>query len=127
MAEFLEAPEEALQAILEEIGAQGARRRRRPPRRAGARRGRGRRCPPPPRLVDLAGFSRFLQDLKNRGMHPYLMGDFPMDPGPAAAAPPPRPAAAAGGAAAGSAARDGGDAAGRRGGRRPPRRPYLVR
>ena len=30
-------------------------------------------------MVDLTGFGQFLQDLKNEGMHPYLMGDFPVD------------------------------------------------
>ncbi len=33
-----------------------------------------------PRMVDLSGFAQFLQNLKNQGMHPYLMGDFPVDP-----------------------------------------------
>jgi len=28
-----------------------------------------------PRMVDLTGFAQFLQNLKNQGMHPYLMGD----------------------------------------------------
>lgn len=32
-----------------------------------------------PRLVPLAGFGTFLQDLRNQGMHPVLMGDFPAD------------------------------------------------
>jgi len=27
-------------------------------------------------MTDLAGFGQFLQNLKNQGMHPYLMGDF---------------------------------------------------
>jgi hypothetical protein len=31
-------------------------------------------------MVDLSGFGRFLQNLKNQGMHPYLMGDFPVQP-----------------------------------------------
>ena len=30
-------------------------------------------------MVDLNGFGQFLQNLKNQGMHPYLMGDFPID------------------------------------------------
>ena len=29
-------------------------------------------------MVDLEGFGQFLQNLKNQGMHPYLMGDFPV-------------------------------------------------
>jgi len=32
-----------------------------------------------PRMVDLTGFGQFLQNLKNQGMHPYLMGDFPVE------------------------------------------------
>jgi len=42
-----------------------------------------------PTLVDLTGFGAFLQRLKNEGMHPYLMGDFPTD-GDEASIPPPR-------------------------------------
>ena len=33
-------------------------------------------------MVDLHGFGQFLQNLKNQGMHPYLMGDFPVERGP---------------------------------------------
>jgi hypothetical protein len=29
-------------------------------------------------LVNLDGFGQFLQNLKNQGMHPHLMGDFPV-------------------------------------------------
>ena len=32
-------------------------------------------------MVNLEGFGQFLQNLKNQGMHPYLMGDFPVDRG----------------------------------------------
>ncbi len=32
-----------------------------------------------PDMVDLTGFSDFLQDLRNAGMHPHLTGDFPPD------------------------------------------------
>lgn len=28
-------------------------------------------------MQDLTGFPEFLQELKNVGMHPYIMGDFP--------------------------------------------------
>jgi hypothetical protein len=31
-------------------------------------------------MVDLNGFGQFLQNLKNQGMHPYLVGDFPTEP-----------------------------------------------
>ncbi|UOA30267.1 hypothetical protein DSM110093_00009 [Sulfitobacter sp. DSM 110093] len=61
MAEFIEAPMEPLQGILDEIG-----------------RTRLRRLSEAPRMVDLNGFGQFLQNLKNQGMHPYLMGDFPV-------------------------------------------------
>lgn len=66
MAEFIEAPMEPLQAILDEIGANA------PPRLSEV-----------PRMVDLTGFGPFLQNLKNQGMHPHLMGDFPVEPGTA--------------------------------------------
>ncbi|ETX28516.1 beta-1,6-N-acetylglucosaminyltransferase [Roseivivax isoporae] len=65
MAEFIEAPMEPLQLIIDEIGP------RQPRRLAEA-----------PRMEDLTGFGQFLQNLKNQGMHPYLMGDFPVDPPP---------------------------------------------
>ena len=62
MAEFVESPMDPLQTILEDMGV-----------------------PQPnhlteaPTMVDLTGFGKFLQNLKNQGMHPYLMGDFPVD------------------------------------------------
>ncbi len=64
MAEFIEAPMEPLQTILDEIGPSTPRR-----------------LSEVPRMVDLSGFGRFLQNLKNQGMHPYLMGDFPVETG----------------------------------------------
>ena len=64
MAEFIEAPMEPLQGILDEIGH-----------------GPNRRLSEVPKMVDLRGFGQFLQNLKNQGMHPYLMGDFPVVPG----------------------------------------------
>ncbi|HID67215.1 MAG TPA: glycosyl transferase, partial [Roseibacterium sp.] len=65
MAEFIEAPMEPIQTILDEIGTVGDRR-----------------LTEAPSMVDLTGFGQFLQNLKNQGMHPYLMGDFPVEPGP---------------------------------------------
>ncbi|WP_323767459.1 beta-1,6-N-acetylglucosaminyltransferase [Antarctobacter sp.] len=65
MADFIEAPMEPLQTLIDEIGQKNARR-----------------LAEAPRMVDLTGFGQFLQDLKNQGMHPYLMGDFPVDPVP---------------------------------------------
>jgi hypothetical protein len=63
MAEFIEAPMEALQSITDEIGGKAPRR-----------------LAEAPRMTDLTGFGQFLQNLKNQGMHPYLMGDFPVEP-----------------------------------------------
>lgn len=74
MAEFIEAPMEPLQTILDEIGPSAQRR-----------------LSEAPRMVDLAGFGQFLQNLKNQGMHPYLMGDFPIDPTAAPVQPKKRP------------------------------------
>ncbi len=62
LADFLEAPMEALQSVTEEIGLSHP--------------GYLTEAPKP---VDLTGFGRFLQNLKNQGMHPYLVGDFPAD------------------------------------------------
>ena len=75
MADFIEAPMEPLQDILDEIG-----------------RPRLRRLSEAPRMVDLNGFGQFLQNLKNQGMHPYLVGDFPVARGGSAdAKPSPKP------------------------------------
>ena len=62
MAEFVENPLEILQDVAS-LGAAGAKR-----------------ITQQPRMVDLSGFGWFLQNLKNQGMHPYLMGDFPVEP-----------------------------------------------
>ncbi|WP_299846300.1 beta-1,6-N-acetylglucosaminyltransferase [uncultured Roseovarius sp.] len=61
MAEFIEAPMEPLQTIIDEIGQQNMRG-----------------LAEVPKMADLSGFGQFLQNLKNQGMHPYLMGDFPV-------------------------------------------------
>ncbi len=60
MADFVEAPMEPLQTIIDEIGTRSAHR-----------------LTAAPRMVSLDGFGQFLQNLKNQGMHPHLMGDFP--------------------------------------------------
>ncbi|MFV2054339.1 beta-1,6-N-acetylglucosaminyltransferase [Aliiroseovarius sp. YM-037] len=65
MAEFIESPMEPLQIIIDEIGPRGRSR-----------------LTEAPKMADLAGFGQFLQNLKNQGMHPYLMGDFPSDDDP---------------------------------------------
>ena len=73
MAEFIEAPIEPLQSILEQIGQT-----------------RSHRVSEVPKMVDLRGFGQFLQNLKNQGMHPYLMGDFPIEQDVAMPQKPPR-------------------------------------
>jgi hypothetical protein len=73
MAEFIEAPMEPLQGILDEIGQTQSRR-----------------LSEVPKMEDLAGFGQFLQNLKNQGMHPHLMGDFPVDRGTETTNKPPR-------------------------------------
>jgi len=61
LAEFIEAPMEPLQTIIDEISTKPLRR-----------------LAEAPKMTDLTGFGQFLQNLKNQGMHPYLMGDFPV-------------------------------------------------
>lgn len=65
MAEFIESPMEPLQTIIDEIGNAPQRR-----------------LAEAPKMADLKGFGQFLQNLKNQGMHPYLMGDFPIEDSP---------------------------------------------
>lgn len=62
MADFIESPMEALQTIVDEMIGKTQRT-----------------LTEAPRMVDLQGFGQFLQNLKNQGMHPYLMGDFPVE------------------------------------------------
>ena len=61
MAEFVDSPMEPLQTILDEISPRAMRR-----------------LAEPPRMADLTGFGQFLQSLRNQGMQPTLMGDFPV-------------------------------------------------
>ncbi|MHC9235542.1 DUF5927 domain-containing protein [Pseudooceanicola sp. 502str34] len=63
LSEFVESPMEPLQLVIDEIGAKTPRR-----------------LAEAPVMSDLKGFGHFLQNLKNQGMHPYLTGDFPIDP-----------------------------------------------
>ncbi|HEY9040510.1 MAG TPA: beta-1,6-N-acetylglucosaminyltransferase [Roseovarius sp.] len=62
MAEFIESPMEPLQAIIDEIAPQHSQKG----------------VSEAPKMADLTGFGQFLQNLKNQGMHPYLMGNFPV-------------------------------------------------
>ena len=73
MAEFIESPMEALQVLVDEMTGKSVRR-----------------LTEVPRMHDLTGFGQFLQNLKNQGMHPYLMGDFPVGGAPDNTAPKPR-------------------------------------
>ena len=65
LAEFVENPMEPLQTIVDEISPRAMRR-----------------LTEAPRLADLTGFGQFLQNLRNQGMQPVLMGDFPTGDGP---------------------------------------------
>jgi hypothetical protein len=49
-----------------------------------------RRLTEAPKMTDLTGFGQFLQNLKNQGMHPHLMGDFPVVIDPAGVSQKPR-------------------------------------
>ena len=62
LAEFVENPADPLQILLDEISPRSPRR-----------------LAEAPRMVDLAGFGQFLQRLRNQGMQPVLMGDFPVE------------------------------------------------
>ncbi|MBL4916533.1 beta-1,6-N-acetylglucosaminyltransferase [Szabonella alba] len=67
LAEFIENPMEPLQTIVDEISPRALRR-----------------LTEAPRLADLTGFGQFLQNLRNQGMQPFLMGDFPVNDDPKA-------------------------------------------
>lgn len=58
LAEFIEAPMEILQTVIDEIAGH-----------------RGKALTELPKMADLTGLPDFLQDLKNQGMHPFLTGD----------------------------------------------------
>ncbi len=62
LAEFLENPIEHLQGIVDEISP-----------------GAMRRLSEAPVLTDLSGFGRFIQNLRNQGMQPTMVGDIPLD------------------------------------------------
>ena len=53
---------EPLQAIIDEIGVRSARR-----------------LTEAPKMTALSGFGQFLRNLKNQGMQPHLMGEFPVE------------------------------------------------
>ena len=62
LAEFVENPAEPLEQLVDQLNPRANHRPANLP------------C-----LRDLTGFSSFLQDLRNQGMAPVLMGDFPSD------------------------------------------------
>jgi len=62
LAEFLEEPMENMQSILDAMESATALR-----------------LTEAPRMTDLTGFPKFLQSLKNQGMNPMTVGDFPHD------------------------------------------------
>jgi hypothetical protein len=62
LAEFVENPMEPLQTIVDEISPRSLRR-----------------LTEAPHMTDLKGFGQFLQNLRNQGMQPVLMGDFPVN------------------------------------------------
>ncbi|WP_212522851.1 beta-1,6-N-acetylglucosaminyltransferase [Actibacterium sp. MT2.3-13A] len=65
MAEFVQNPMEPLQILIDEIAPRGQRR-----------------LTEAPVMADLRGFGQFLQNLRNQGMQPHLMGDFPVGDDP---------------------------------------------
>ena len=62
LAEFIEEPMENLQSILDAAEGTNALR-----------------LTEAPRMADLSGFAAFLQSLKNQGMNPMTVGDFPQE------------------------------------------------
>jgi hypothetical protein len=71
LAEFIENPAEPLEQLVDLLHPRAAHR-----------------VTDLPQLLDLRGFGSFLQDLRNQGMAPVLMGDFPADNELALPAPP---------------------------------------
>ncbi|HLQ17883.1 MAG TPA: beta-1,6-N-acetylglucosaminyltransferase [Tabrizicola sp.] len=62
LAEFIENPAEPLEQLVDLLNPRASHR-----------------VADLPQLIDLRGFGGFLQDLRNQGMAPVLMGDFPSD------------------------------------------------
>ncbi|MBA3909759.1 MAG: glycosyl transferase [Rhodobacter sp.] len=60
LADFVEDPVEPLHQIVDDLNPRAPHR-----------------LTELPRMVDLSGFAEFLQELRNQGMQPVLMGDFP--------------------------------------------------
>lgn len=62
LTEFIENPAEPLELLVDHLNPRAAHRMN-----------------DRPKLISLTGFGTFLQDLRNQGMAPVLMGDFPSD------------------------------------------------
>lgn len=62
LADFVEDPIEPLNQIVDELNPRATRR-----------------MTALPDMVDLTGFAAFIQELRNQGMQPVLMGDFPVE------------------------------------------------
>lgn len=63
LADFVEDPAEPLHQIVDELNPRAVRRDN-----------------ALPRMTDLTGFAGFIQELRNQGMQPVLVGEFPVDP-----------------------------------------------
>jgi len=70
LAEIVENPMEPLQSLVDEISPRMTRR-----------------LTEAPVMTDLKGFGQFLQNLRNQGMQPVMMGDFPAGEDPVQASP----------------------------------------
>lgn len=62
LADFVEDPVEPLRQIVDELNPRADQRQE-----------------ALPQMVDLSGFAQFIQNLRNQGMQPVLMGDFPTE------------------------------------------------
>lgn len=75
LADFVEAPMDILQGIIDDIAGH-----------------RGKAVTEVPKMPNLDGLAEFLQNLKNQGMHPFLTGDFtPLTEQVDASTQPPKP------------------------------------
>lgn len=73
LAEFIEAPMDDLQTIIDEVAGH-----------------RGNKLTEVPKMPNLEGLPDFLQELKNQGMHPFLTGDIAIANAPKTPVPPRR-------------------------------------
>lgn len=64
LSEFVEDPMPILQSLIDDLDPRSSRR-----------------LTEVPRMMELEGFGQFVQNLRNRGMNPHLIGDFPLEKG----------------------------------------------